>query len=901
MSEFFRRLQYLLHARKRNQELQDEMDFHRGMMPEQDRRNFGNRTRLREVSHDAWGWTWLDRLGQDLRYAIRRTHKTLGFSVTVIVTLALGMGANLAVFQLLEGLLFAPLPIAHPEELYALHAVKSPFDAQWFYSYPAYERLKNATGLAAPVIARSGIGSGILQANDGGAQQATLQMVSANFFQVLGLSPAAGRFFVPADDADLQSEVPVILRYDFARNKFGSTGSLIGRKAVLNQVPVVVIGVAPPRFSGVVQGVAPDVWLPLSAQTTGRFFTWFDSFGPGYHIDLQAPYRNQDGLFWLWVMARIPGSAQRSAGAQPAALWTEAIQPDLQLIGAATKDAKERRHILGAQVQLVSAARGEGTMGLEYKRPLFLLMGMAAMFFLVACLNLGNLQLARLAARRRELGVRIALGASRARVLRQLLAEDLLLLALGSALALVTCRVASTVLLHWASGRERLIPLDLRMSSTFFLVGVALLVIAQLGFSVLPAWQITRRHPGLSMRSSAGNIGSQGRGEGRWAMLLLTGQVSLSLLLLCMAALFARTLLNLGTLDAGLDRDHVLSVHLDLMSGGLDKQDLRDLNQRMLGRLKALPFVRDAAIQMCRVPNCIWNTALHVSGHPELSEAQIHGEENHVSVDYFHTMGIPVLRGRAFAGADQPKTQGVVILNRAFAQRLFGDQDPIGHFVGYEAPPGDHKFLVVGVAGNAHVDGLRQPAPPVAYFSLDQGSDGGTIEISTTGSPAAAAEEVRRALMSVDPRLPISDMVPLKTEFEDGLSTEKLLARLTATFAGLTLALAAIGFYGLLSFQVVRRTPEIGIRMALGATRRQVIGLFMSQTLFILVSGILPGIALTLLVGRSARTLLFGVRETDPWAVAAACCVLIAGGLLATALPARRASALDPVQTLRAE
>ncbi len=241
-------------------------------------------------------------------------------------------------------------------------------------------------------------------------------------------------------------------------------------------------------------------------------------------------------------------------------------------------------------MQLVSAARGEGSMGAEYERPLFLLMGMAAMFFLVGCLNLGNLQLARLAARQREIGVRIALGASRARVLRQLLAEDLLLLAIGGVLALVTCRVASAVLLHWASGRERLIPLDLRMSSAFFLVGIALLIVAQVGFSVVPAWQITRRHPGLSLRSSAGNIGNQGRRGGRWATLLLTGQVSLSLLLLCMAALFARTLQNLGTLDTGLDRDHVLSVHLDLMSGGLDKQDLHDLNQRLLNRLKAPPF-----------------------------------------------------------------------------------------------------------------------------------------------------------------------------------------------------------------------------------------------------------------------------------------------------------------------
>ena len=388
----------------------------------------------------------------------------------------------------------------------------------------------------------------------------------------------------------------------------------------------------------------------------------------------------------------------------------------------------------------------------------------------------------------------------------------------------------------------------------------------------------------------------------RWSTLLLTGQVSLSLLLLSMAALFAQTLLNLGTIDAGLDRQHILSVHLDLVSGGLAKQDLTGLNQRILDRLRSLPSVRDAAMQMCRVPDCVWNTAIHVSGRPDLSPAQMHGEENHVSSHYFHTMGIPLLRGRAISDADRRNTQPVAVLNQAFAERLFGKEDPIGHFIGYQAAPGDHAFQVIGEVGDAQVDGLRRPAPPVAYFSLEQGADpAGTIEVSALGSPANIAAEIRRSLQAIDPDLPISEIVPLSTEFDDGLSTEKLLARLTAAFAGMTLALAAIGFYGLLSFQVVRRTAEIGIRIAMGATRGQVIRLFLLQTATILLSGIIPGIVLTVLVGRSARTLFYGVRETDPWAFVAASCVLIAGGILATIIPARRASALDPIQTLRAE
>ncbi len=808
-----------------------------------------------------------------------------------MLTLALGIGANLAVFQLLQGILFTQLPVAKPAELYSLQAVKSPFDGQYFYSYAAYERLRQA----APVIARSGVGSGVLQARESFSEETTLQMVSDNFFTVLRLSSSSGRFFRPADDQTGQGELPVILRYDFARNKFGSARSVIGMKAMLNRVPVIVIGVAPEGFSGVMQGVAPDLWLPLAAQSSGRFGTWFDSLGPGYSIDLEAPYRRQDGVFWLWVLARVPEGQKGKL----AAIWTQALQPDLRLIGNAAKDPVERAHILQAQIQLVSAAHGEGSMGTEYARPLSLLMGMAAMFFLIGCVNLGNLQAARFSARQREIGVRAALGASRGRMLRQLMVEDLLLLALGGVLAVVTCRIASGLLLHWASRRDRLIPVDLHLGWGLFAVGALLLMVALIGFSLLPAWRITRGNPAAALQSG---IGHMGRRSGRWPRLLLAGQVSLSLWLLAMASLFAQTLLNLDSFDAGLDRQHVLSVHLDLVSDGLATQDLTGLNRRILDHLRALPGVRDAALQMCRVPGCVWNTAIHVSGQPTLSPEQMHGEENHVSTHYFHTMGIPLLRGRVFNDADRPGAQPVAILNQAFAERLFGQQDPIGHFIGYKSAPGDHAFQIVGVVGDAHVDGLRLPAPPVAYLSLEQGGDqAGTIEVSALGSPSSIANDIRNSLRSVDPDLPIAEIVPLNLEFNDDLSTEKLLARLTATFAGLTLALAAIGFYGLLSFQVVRRTPEIGIRLALGATRGQVLGLFLRQTMVILIGGILPGIVLTILAGRSARTLLYGVRETDPWALAVASCVLIAGGVLATIIPARRASALDPIKTLRAE
>ena len=840
----------------------------------------------------------MGQLRQDLRQALRRLHKAPGFALTVVLTLAIGIGANLAVFRLLHGILFAPLPVVQPSQLYSLRAVKSPFDAQWFYSYPAYERLRGATASSAPVIARSGIGAGVLQVKNGFSQETSFQLVSSNFFDVLGLSPFAGRFFQTGDDVPGVPEVPVILRYGFAKEHFDAGQSIVGLRAVLNHVPVVVVGVAPQRFFGVVQGAAPDLWLPLAAQSYGRFGTWFDSLGPGYNYDLKAPYRNQDAIFWLWVLTRVSNKGKTSAENR----WTRALQPDLTLIANATRDPKEREHIRGAHVQLISAAGGEGSLNTAYMRPLFLLMAMAALVFLAGCINLANLQLARLAGRRREIALRIALGASRWRVLRQLLVEDSLLVAIGGSLAFATCGVLSSLLLHWASGRAHVMPIDLEFGSQGFLVGAVLLIAALIGFSLLPAWQITRRDTRAAIQLSMGGKADLVGKRRRWSSLLLAAQVSLSLLLLSMSALFARSLLNLNRLDAGLDREHLLSVHLDLASGGLDRQDMTGLNQRILNALKSLPFVRDAALQMCRIPGCVWHTAIHVSGHPELPEAQTHGEENHVSVGYFHTLGIPLLQGRAFADSDQKDSQPMAILNHAFAQKLFGKESPVGHYVGYKTAPGDHSYLVVGEVGDARVDGLRFSPPPVVYFSIEQrGNAAGTIEVRAVGSPGNIASDIRRSLQSVDPGLPISEIVPLNTEFEDGLSTEKLLARLTAIFAGLTLTVAAVGFYGLLSFHVTRRTSEIGVRMAMGATRAQVQGLFLRQTLAILLAGFIPGIVLTEIVGRTARTLLFGIRENDPWTLLLAVCVLCFGGGLATLIPARRAASIDPVKALRTE
>jgi predicted permease len=839
-----------------------------------------------------------DFLLSDLRYAARQLRKSPAFALTVILTLALGIGGNLAVFQLLHSVLFSRLPIFQPDQLYSLQAAKSPFDAQWFFSSPTYQNLKKASSDDTPVIARSGISQGILIPSGASPSRADFQMVSENFFDVLGLTPTAGRFFAPGDDDSNQTQLPVILRYGFWKRSFGADPAVIGKHATMNGVPVIIAGVAPGRFSGVIAGTAPDLWLPLSAQATGRFTTWFDSLGPGSGADIRASYRNQQSVYWLWLLARVPPAEKSSSVAR----WTEVIQPDLALLASISKDSRERDQILQSRVQLVSAATGEGAFRDEYSQPLILLMAMAAMVLFIGCVNLANLQLVRLLNRQRELTVRASLGASRWRILRQLLAEDLLLASLGAIPAILVGRAASILLLRWASSGDRPIPLDLQPGLQLFAFAAALFFATLIAFSFLPAWQFTRTNLATSMNSRSNSSSAHGRNTRKWSSLLLVGQVSFSLLLLGVAALFAETLLNISRIDAGLDREHILSVHLDFTNAGFEEDHLQPLYSRVIERLKELPSVRDAAFSMCSIPGCIWNTAIHVSGHPEIPEQQLHGEENHVGANYFHTLGIPLLQGREFDQRDLPTSQPVAVINHAFAQKLFGNESPIGHRIGYEPPPKDAGYVIVGEVANARLDDLRSPPAPIAYFSLAQRpAFANSLEVRANGQPAALNSTLRQALLSAEPNLPVDNIVPLSAEYQQGLSRETLLARLTSIFGLIAMALAALGFYGLLSFNVAARTSEIGIRIAMGATPANIRTLFLRQTLTILAAGIIPGVVLTELAGQAVKNLLYNAGAVHLAPLSAAAAILIAIGVLASARPATRASQINPVTALRSD
>ena len=838
----------------------------------------------------------------ELRHAVRQIWKAPGFSLTVVLTLAIGIGANLAIFQMLHAVLFGQLPVAAPQQIYSLHAVKSPFDAQWFFSYPAYLRLNSEAAGTAPVIAHSGISEALLKLSGDSAQRVRFQLVSANFFDVLGLSPPLGRFFHAADE-NVGEEQVAVLRWGYWRQSFARDANVVGKRVILNGIPVTIVGVAPERFFGVTPGSAPDVWLPLTAQATGKFRTWFDSTGPGTGADINRPYMSQANVYWLWLLARVPDAAQ---GPAVASRWTRILQPDFAALAAISKDAQERTQIIASRVQLISSAAGEGTLRENYSMALTILMAMAGVLLVVGCVNIANLQLARLLSRQHELSVRSSLGASRWQLLRHLLIEGLLLALAGAILAVVIGRASSVLLLHWASGRGPAIAVNLQAGWAFFAFGGVLLILALMGFSVLPALRITRNSLAEHTTMRAASACLDGPRARKWSTILLAGQVSFSLLSLGTAALFAQTLLNLSHVNLGLDRDHVITVHLDFSASTYSENTLPQLYVRILDRLREIHGVRAAALQMCAIPGCVWNTALHVAGRPDIPERQMHGEENRVGAAYFHTMGIPVLQGREFGSQDTPGSQRVVILSSRFARQLFGKDSPIGRRIGYGPAPQDGEYVVVGEVGDARVDDLRSTPPPVAYFSIEQRpAFVGTIMVrgdgQDGGQDSGMFADIRQSLRNVEPDLPVTAILPLTVQYEDGLSRDMLLARLTGTFGLLSLGLAAIGIFGLLTFMVARRAPEIAIRVAVGAGPNDLYRLMLRQTVHILVAGILPGLLLTQAMSFVARNLLYGISAMSFGPVLAAAGVLTAVGFAASLLPAVRATRIDPIHALRAD
>ena len=904
------RLRALFRWEQAERELDDELRDHlerktegylaKGMTPEEARRqarlDLGGVEQVKENVRSVRAGAWLETFLQDIRFGLRMLWKSPVFAGIAILTLGLGVGANTGIFNLLRAVVFPSLSVPSSDEIFVLHGMRTPNDGAFLYSQPAFQRLvkESMAGQAdgSRLAAHSALAEGELAANIGApVSPVSFQLVSTNFFSVLGVSASPGRVFDRSDDAETSDGWPVVLRYGFWRAHFNADAGILGRSQVLNGTLVSVVGVAAPDFEGVIPGDASDLWLPLEAQHDVRYVGPFDSPGDGSHKDLSKPYNQQIALFWLTFIARVPpGEA-----AADLARWNAAFEPDRELYERFA--SPEQRAAAGhTNFLLLPAASNEGLLSETYSKPLLVLMGMVGLLLLIACLNLANLQRTRMLRRSYELAIRSALGSSRQRLLQQLVAEMIPLGACGGLLSLEIAHVLGSALVRLSSDRP--IHVNLRFGLEVYLFCSISLLIALLLFQMLPARKLLLAEalPFAGLTSARGSIGAGSKDGGDT---MLGAQIALCVLLLSLAAMFVRTLRNLNGLNAGVDRQHILTVRFDFYNSNFGTAALAALYPEMLDRLRSLPGVRFAVQDMCPPPDCLWNTPVHAAG----ISGETESHQDDVGPGYFRAMGIPLLRGREFDNEDRPTTAEVAVVNRTLATRLFGpNENPVGHLVGFAKAPEDATYLVVGETADVRVDDVRRPPPPLIYLPVAQHFPArGCLEVRTINRGSSEIASVRTALRAVDAQLPISTITSLDEAYRQTFQAQYLLARLTASFGILAVALAAIGVYGVQSFRVARRTSEFGVRMALGASRGDVFAMVLGQVLRVSLIGGLSGGILAVVFSHSLRNLFFDVRGhgLDSWLLS--CLVLGGASLLAAFVPARRAMRVDPVVALRYE
>jgi predicted permease len=528
---------------------------------------------------------------------------------------------------------------------------------------------------------------------------------------------------------------------------------------------------------------------------------------------------------------------------------------------------------------------------------------MVGLVLLVACANLANVLLARAAAREREIAMRLSMGASRSRLFRQLLSECLLLSVSGGVLGVAVAYWCSTILPKWASGHSTPIPLNLAPDLRVLLFSTAIAVLTGVLFGLAPALQGMRIEPVQALKSGGHGLSGGAGLAGGWSFrqTLVAAQVALSLVLLIGAGLFLRTLRNLTDLDPGFDRDHLLSVWIDTHMGGYSQAQLSPLYQRLIERVEAIPGVRSASLATCGLATgCGDASDIYLPGVPH-TNGETDSQERRVSQHYLSTTGMPLLRGRDFATTDTEKAPPVCVVNQTFVHEFLHDQDPIGQYFGYDSV-NDHRFQIVGLVKDARVNDIDESAPPMIYHLIAQDIvDAESLDVRTVGDPAQFLTAVRQAVRSVDPNLPIGGVTTLADDISGDLAQQKITARLTTIFGMLALALACLGLYGVMSYTVARRTGELGVRVALGASRSAVLWLVLRQSLVMASVGLAAGLLLSFMAGRALRSLLFGLSPYDPVTVVTAAAVLLAMSIASGLVPARRAARVDPIVALRYE
>jgi predicted permease len=836
--------------------------------------------------------TWIDSFTQDLRYGARQLILSPGFTAVAVLSLALGIGANTAIFQLVDAVRLRTLPVQDPQDLVYINFAPNNSRSGWWSSRSAtfthghwqqiQSRQQAFTGVLAWSAARFNLAQG------GEVRYAEGLYVSADFFRHLGVAPVVGRTFTAEDDTPACNNPGAVISYAFWQREFGGESAALGRTVTLDGHPFPVIGVTPESFFGVEVGNRYEVAIPLCA----------DQLLAEDKTRIRAPLPT---AWWLSMMGRLkPGWSVDRANAH-----LQALSPDIMraTLPPTYRPDGAKRYL---ENKLTATQGGTGVSGLrrQYERPLWLLLSITGLVLLIACANLANLLLARASVREREIAVRQAIGASRGRLVRQLLAESLLLAVLGAALGAVLAQTLSRGLVAFLTTTNNRLFVGLGTDWRVLGFTAALAVATCLLFGLLPALRATHLAPAAAMRAGArGATASRERFGLRRA--LVSTQVALSLVLLVGALLFVRSLQKLLAVDPGFRSEGILAVSLDLRRPNYAQERrpvvYRDLLQRISGR----PGVVSAAqVGMTPVSGSGWNQSVRPEG-AGAGESGKNSMFNRASPGYFRTMGTTLIAGRDFDERDTLTSPKVAIVNEAFAKTFFAGANPVGRSFRYEAGAGeqDPVFQIVGLVKNTKYYQLREDPLPIGFFPITQDERpgaGANYVLRTAGSIGEIMRGVTTAVGEVSPAIGI-EFRPLSRQIKESLLRDRLMATLSGGFGLLAGFLATLGLYGVISYMVARRRNEIGVRIALGADRGRVIGMVLREAGLLLVVGLVFGLLLAVWAGRAAATLLFGLQPHDPATLIAAVLLLAAVALAASYGPARRAAALEPMQALRDE
>ena len=835
-------------------------------------------------------------LFKDIRYGFRGLLKRKGFAAIAVLTLALGIGANTAIFTLVNAVMLKSLPVEKPEELVLFSDTTSegtslldgPRTGKWDrFSYASYEYFRDRDQSFQELAAlRSGESRLSVRRTDqegSAAARASSHLVTGNYVSTLGVRAMRGRVLTPEDDKPGAAPAAVI-SHRYWEQQLGSDPNIVGKNLIINGTNFTVAGITPPEFFGVRVRRPPDFWLPLS-------------FHP--QIELRESFLTEKQAYWLTIVGRLkPGVTMDQAQASVNVALRQYLTEE-----AGNQLTEERQK--GIQNTYVTLASGEGGIsGLRtaYSRPLHMLMAIVGMILLIACANVGSLLLSRAASRKAEISLRMALGATRGRIVRQLLTESMLLAGLGGLVGVLLAQWGVFVLVGLVA-RES--PLDTRPDAGVLAFTAGVSIVAGLLFGLIPALQASRINLSSAMKEK--NRMRSGFLRLSPSSLMVVMQVGLSMVLLTGAGLFARSLIKLQNEDVGFDRENVLLLGIDSRLAGYKPTELGPLYQQLIERLSSLPQVQNVSMATyAPMSGTRRSSSIQVPGYTPQPGEDLVVQDIMAGPKYAETLRVPVLRGRDIEVRDTAAAPPIAIVNSTFAERYFQGQNPIGRSFTFDDDSDDGAQLeIVGVVGDIKSEDAREKPDPTVYRPIvqlpDQGAYSCTIHIRTLSDPTPLTPQVRQMINQVDDKLPIFGVTTLSDQLRENLNQERLIAQLVSFFGALALILACIGLYGVMAHGVARRTNEIGIRMALGAGGGNIAWMILRETLYLVLAGLLIGIPAALLGARLISSQLFGMSATDPLTLVAAAIVLTLVALLAGYLPARRAARVNPLNALRYE